>query len=89
MMYSSKLIQSGQNGDDAWTRYEMQPLGSLSLSPDQEPSEFVSLRVDSDNPVDFIPLVDDPVDGKRQRPWYRIRDPVCGASQHRGCGRRG
>jgi len=62
MMYSSKLIQSGQNGDDAWTRYEMQPLGSLSLSPDQEPSEFVSLRVDSDNPVDFIPLVDDPVD---------------------------
>ncbi len=60
MMYSSKLIQTSRNDEDAWSQYEMQPLESFSLSTRENQADFISLQVNPESPADFVPLIDDP-----------------------------
>ncbi len=67
-MYSSKLIQTGQNGEKLWSKYEMRPLESFSRAAPDNLADFISLQTDADIPADFIPLFDDPNETPQPHP---------------------
>jgi flagellar assembly protein FliH len=55
-MYLSKMIQSTINGDASWTKYEMQPIDSLSMPVEEGHADFISLQIDADNQSEFVPM---------------------------------
>jgi flagellar assembly protein FliH len=56
-MYLSSEMQSANDNDVAWTKYEMQPVDSFSPSTGNKDTDFLSLQVNEDHAPDFIPLI--------------------------------